>query len=1127
MINRLRTDLVNSDFPLRRQDTQASRRSPEDSLVEENSLEKESESAGLISGLTQAPRHCEVPAAHTAHPLHWAVQGGRNDVLSRLLEIPAWRWDADRAGPGERGERPLHIAAATDNVDAFRLLFHYGANPHARQNEYYGLQPVQVAAYKGSFRVLDYLIRELRSFEGRNFIEATDLEGSTALRWAVHGGQDGCVKYLLEQGAVIDVVQTQGPQATPLHFACIEASLPMVRMMAENRPADFQRALNISDVQGCLALHRAVVLDRVELVEFLLEKGSPFDVEDKEKRTPIILAAIREAWSTLDVLLAWGADPFACTSVDARHIGHHAAIVGADIRPCRGLQTMLSQKPEYKEKLDSVDGFGYTPLQYAASYGYLEAFHGLIERGASIAARSKKDKTVLHYAAKFGQMDMVRALLDTSAGISIHNAMDHKGISALHVAALYGHHDVAELLLSKGAFCFRDDSGKTALHNAAAHNHHHIMGSILTYFSFVLDAADKNGSTALHLAATNDAAETVRYLLDIGAKIKEDAYGRTPMDWAILHKNERAALAFVTSRNNWKSIIIQPSIEYGSVVLGLIAHLPDVMTKCLDRCLKKRNSNQPGYSYISYDFSILHPLEHSEKVPARYREPMRAMKLMASLRRSDLLAHPVCTAFLERKWVTYGMYCSGFIMASNLICVALLSYVMMSAVESNLRPYLLRKSYRNVELNSPLYLNQTDFEDLQKRAFTDAERFESDASLGILGLSLAVMFLKELAEQRSQGYRYFLRWMNYTGILLFMSCGGFMYCFCQDNWLKEIGPYTYQLGAVAIFLAWFNLLRLCRPFGTFGIYSFMFFCTLNTFIRVSLFFFLLTAAFTATFSTLFQSYIFPNITAFYQRNPDLNADKIKTPFAGVTNSALRIGAMTVGDLEANNDFIYPLMDGMLEYPLLSFLFYAIFLMLMPILLHNLLTGLAIGDLATIQANAASLRLEMQVYLHESLEKLFPSRYLQKLQEQSKSHRVYPGARLDFRTWLARWLQSGGIRQPIFTGNLGDLDDREGLSRTSETQESLKKLNKRLKQQDVDLSELKTMVLQLLSRSDQASAVADDNDEGSAFAASSVKESVPRRPSERIREKRKAKARLLRNRRRFANQNPLSMSSRYD
>ena len=67
---------------------------------------------------------------------------------------------------------------------------------------------------------------------------------------------------------------------------------------------------------------------------------------------------------------------------------------------------------------------------------------------------------------------------------------------------------------------------------------------------------------------------------------------------------------------------------------------------------------------------------------------------------------------------------------------------------------------------------------------------------------------------------------------------------------------------------------LHHSFGTFGIYSFMFFCTFKTLIQVSFFFFLLTAAFTATFSTIFQSLIFPNQTEYYQRHVSLSHSKL-------------------------------------------------------------------------------------------------------------------------------------------------------------------------------------------------------------------------------------------------------------
>lgn len=42
--------------------------------------------------------------------------------------------------------------------------------------------------------------------------------------------------------------------------------------MAEVRPDEFRRALHMTDAEGSTPLHRAVVLDYAELVEFLIDK---------------------------------------------------------------------------------------------------------------------------------------------------------------------------------------------------------------------------------------------------------------------------------------------------------------------------------------------------------------------------------------------------------------------------------------------------------------------------------------------------------------------------------------------------------------------------------------------------------------------------------------------------------------------------------------------------------------------------------------------------------------------------------------------------------------------------------------------------------------------------------------
>jgi transient receptor potential cation channel subfamily A member 1 len=54
------------------------------------------------------------------------------------------------------------------------------------------------------------------------------------------------------------------------------------------------------------------------------------------------------------------------------------------------------------------------------------------------------------------------------------------------------------------------------------------------------------------------------------------------------------------------------------------------------------------------------------------------------------------------------------------------------------------------------------------------------------------------------------------------------------------------------------------------------------------------------------------------------------------------------------------------------------MILMPILLMNLLIGLAVGDIESVRRNAQLKRLAMQVVLHTELERKLPQMLLEKI-----------------------------------------------------------------------------------------------------------------------------------------------------
>ncbi|MCJ1408175.1 hypothetical protein MMC19_002248 [Ptychographa xylographoides] len=91
---------------------------------------------------------------------------------------------------------------------------------------------------------------------------------------------------------------------------------------------------------------------------------------------------------------------------------------------------------------------GRMSLHLAASQGYLEIVHHLLDFGAEIDEPDGAGLTALHYAARSGYPDVVIALLDRNANV---NAIDYQGWTALSMATDVGRADVVRLLLQRGA----------------------------------------------------------------------------------------------------------------------------------------------------------------------------------------------------------------------------------------------------------------------------------------------------------------------------------------------------------------------------------------------------------------------------------------------------------------------------------------------------------------------------------------------------------------------------------------------------------------------------------------------------------------------------------------------------
>ncbi len=74
------------------------------------------------------------------------------------------------------------------------------------------------------------------------------------------------------------------------------------------------------------------------------------------------------------------------------------------------------------------------------------------------------------------------------------------------------------------------------------------------------------------------------------------------------------------------------------------------------------------------------------------------------------------------------------------------------------------------------------------------------------------------------------------------------------------------------------------------------------------------------------------------------------------------------DIDGIEKFFMPFIKGEIQYGTITMVFLIIFIFLMPILLTNLLIGLAVGDIHTIQKNAEIKRMAMVIESYCSLER---------------------------------------------------------------------------------------------------------------------------------------------------------------
>jgi ankyrin repeat protein len=209
---------------------------------------------------------------------------------------------------------------------------------------------------------------------------------------------------------------------------------------------------------------------------------------------------------------------------------------------------------------------GYTALHLAAKKGRVEVAGVLLDAKADIASASKSGKTALHYVAHYsGNLDLAKRLLEAGAPV---NARDGRNKTPLDYAVSRKRTELAELLRGKGAKTGRALAAAESIFAAAEVGDleaikKHLEGGV------DVNAANKHGYTALHLAVRRGQKEASALLIEKGANVNAQRKGKTPLDFAGKKKAEIAALLREKGAKTGRELKAAGSI-FSAAEIGLV-----------------------------------------------------------------------------------------------------------------------------------------------------------------------------------------------------------------------------------------------------------------------------------------------------------------------------------------------------------------------------------------------------------------------------------------------------------------------------------------------------------------------------------------------------------------------------
>jgi ankyrin repeat protein len=621
---------------------------------------------------------------------------------------------------------------------------------------------------------------------------------------------------------------------------------------------------------------------------------------------------------------------------------------------------------EQGANVNELSSNGTNAIHLAADLGYAKCLEILLK--ASTANPNKKtrlirtdkkstDRTALHYAAEEGSSECVQLLLKHKADV---DAQDFRNRTPLHFAAKVSCVDCVRILLKEGNANINaeDNDLRTPLHVAIRKSESNIaVVKVLLNSGADINAQDRFGITAIHLAALNGLSDCVEFLMKSGANITIKS-------------------------------------KQGITALNVISRKTPASLRVVSRMLDTGISmSQTASNEVEITLNFKEIVKHSLPYEATY------LMTFVDESKKDILEHPLCKAFLHLKWNKVKILYSLKLL-SNFIKILLFSLFVLSTFAEDCTHNHHRNEIDKQSENCIMYLKlKNDSESVIKQLKGDSywyctetqylPDFDYGNSTPLLNHpnitacpphdDLWICKKDSTTGRILKGYTNFIDYKIQICVLtliitieIITKCLSFRvmrrYIFETENvfetleiilfsvtfslevihkmeWADEEFIWQFHFGAFAIIICWFNFLFLLGQLPSFGSSVDMFNRILKEFLKLFSIFICVFVGFAIGFLIIFpKSEFFAN------------------PFIGF----ISILVFMVGELQT--DLITDVDSEDYRLVLTSQIMFLLFMFLVTIVLMNLLIGIAVNDIHQLKKTAVRSKHVRQIKLIYQLEK---------------------------------------------------------------------------------------------------------------------------------------------------------------